>query len=224
MKNVFSDIISILTFRFSGSDIARLNRTHLIVGLVCTWIVGMGRYWDNPRAELLQKLGVGSLVYVFVLALFLWLVIWPLRSHNWSYKNILTFVSLTSPPAILYAIPVERFTTLETASSLNVLFLAVVAIWRVALLVLYLIRHSQLSVIRVIVGSLLPLVLIVSGLSILNLEHAVFDIMAGLQKPGTSADAAFKFVVMLTFYSWILLPILLILYITLMFRRNPRTE
>src|SRR3712207_7552248 len=45
----------------------------LAFGLACTWLVGVGRYWDNPRASLLQHLGVGSVVYVFALALLLWL-------------------------------------------------------------------------------------------------------------------------------------------------------
>ena len=56
--------------------------------------------------------------------MFVWLVIWPLRPKEWSYKKVLTFVSLTSAPAILYAIPVERFLSLPTARSVNAWFLS----------------------------------------------------------------------------------------------------
>src|SRR6266576_1888990 len=101
----------------------QLGWRHFAAGLFCTWLVGMGRYWDNPRVGLLQHLGVGSIVYGFILSLFLWLMIWPLRPRNWSYFRVFTFVTLVSPPAILYAIPVQMFYPLDTANSINALFL-----------------------------------------------------------------------------------------------------
>lgn len=73
------------------------------LGLAATWVVGMGRYWDDPRAVLLQHLGLGSIAYVFVMALLLWLVIWPLGAARWSYKRVLTFVALVAPLGLLNA-------------------------------------------------------------------------------------------------------------------------
>lgn len=105
----------------------------------------MGRYWDDPRAKPLQHLGLGSVIYILLLSLMLWLVIWPLRPKHWSYFNVLTFVSLTSPPAILYAIPVERLFSREVARSVNVWFLAAVATWRVTLLIFFLHRYAKLA-------------------------------------------------------------------------------
>jgi hypothetical protein len=57
-----------LLFLASQEELADLSwRTWLGPALVATWLAGMGRYWDHPSAGLLQMLGVGSVVYVFLL-------------------------------------------------------------------------------------------------------------------------------------------------------------
>ncbi|MCM3870508.1 MAG: hypothetical protein ND895_07445 [Pyrinomonadaceae bacterium] len=183
-----------------------------------TWLVGIGRWWDDPDAQLLQHLGVGSVVYIFVLALLLWLIVWPLKPQNWSYRHVLTFVALTSPPAILYAIPVERFTSLETARTLNVWFLGLVATWRVALLFFYLRRYARLPVFSIVVAALLPITLIIVTLTMLNLERAVFDLMGGLRSDGTANDNAYAVLIMLSLISVVLFIPLLICYIFLSVR------
>jgi hypothetical protein len=176
-------------------------------------LCGVGRYWDNPKAELWQFIGLGSVIYIFILALILWLVILPLKPKNWSYKNVLLFVSLTAPPAVLYAIPVERFMSLESAQRANVWFLAIVATWRVALLLKYLNSVAGLSGLRVIVATLLPLTLIVTVLTVLNLEHVVFKLMAGLEEHEKSAnDTAYTILVLITYFSVMASPILLAMY------------
>ena len=53
-------------------------------GLACTWLAGVGRYWDNPHAPLFQRLGLGSVVYAFVLSVALRLVVRPLKPRRWS--------------------------------------------------------------------------------------------------------------------------------------------
>ncbi|AUD78807.1 hypothetical protein CW740_05880 [Kangiella profundi] len=182
-------------------------------GLVFTWIAGIGRYWDSPRAELWQYLGLGSVGYVFILALTIWLLLIPLKPVRWSYKNVLIFITLTSPPAILYAIPVERFMSLEAAQSTNAWFLAIVATWRVALLVWFLKSLARLSVMRIVVGTLLPLTLIVVVLSILNLEHVVFNIMAGIKPEERSPNDMAYFVVLgMAYFSMMAAPFLLVIY------------
>lgn len=118
---------------------------------------------------------------------------------------------MTSLPALLYAIPVEQFMSLKSAQTANVWFLAIVAIWRVTLLLNFLRKVAQLSYSEVIVAGLLPLVLIVTSLVILNLEHAVFQIMGGIRNP-TQFDAAYSVLFMLTTISLLLSPILLIWY------------
>ncbi len=217
MRDVLKTLVRVLTFRVTAEELGSLDRRHLRFGLAATWVVGMGRYWDDPRAVWGQKLGLGSVVYVFVLSALLWLVVTPFNPPRWRYRDVLTFVTLTSPPAILYAIPVERWTDIETAISLNIAFLALVALWRVALWVFYLRRYAQAGVFATIVISLLPLTAIVATLTALNLEHAVFDIMGGLRER-TPHDGAYMTIVMLTFLSvWLIIP-LLISYAVLVYR------
>ncbi len=208
--------IRLLTFRSTREELLRFDRRHLAVGLFCTWLVGIGRYWDNPRVSLLQHLGIGSVVYVFALALLLFLVVWPLKPKDWTYFRVLTFVSLVSPPAILYAIPVERFTDLDTANSINTWFLAVVAAWRVALLVFYLRRAGALDLVQLITVTLLPLTLIVTTLTLLNLERVVFDFMGGVMPDQRSSnDDAYGVLFLLTFFSVLLFIPAVICYLIL---------
>lgn len=220
LKKVLSDEIKLLTFRKFKLDTS-VFKWYLAFGIGVTWLAGIGRYWDNPRADLWQYLGLGSVAYIFVLAFILWVMIMPLKPANWSYRNVLLFVSLTALPALLYAIPVERFMSLDSAQQANVWFLAVVALWRVALLVIYLHRVARLPVESVIVATLLPLTLIVTALTMLNLEHVVFNIMAGLSEHEPSAnDSAYLILMLITWISVLLSPLLLILYFWCVF--NPR--
>lgn len=217
--------VRLLTFRAGRDELVNVTGKHLAFGLACTWIVGMGRYWDNPRVGLFQHLGVGSVVYVFLLALFLWLIVKPLRAKHWSYFRVLVFVSLVSPPAILYALPVENWYTLETANNLNEKFLLIVASWRVALLVFYLRRLGELEWFSVLIATLLPLTLIVVTLTILNLEKVVFDFMGGVTQR-TADDASYQVLFLLSFASLhLLIPVVLFYVLVIFFkRRDARTK
>lgn len=191
-----------MTFRASRDELAGLGTRHLVFGMIATWIVGIGRWWDDPGAHRLQHLGIGSLIYVVVLSFVLWIVIKPLGPEHWRYKSVLTFVTLTSPPGILYAIPVERFLDLQAAQTVNVWFLAVVAAWRVALLVFYLRRLARLHWGSLVVATLLPLTAIVATLTALNLERVVFNVMGGIREAERTAnDAAYSVLVALTILS-----------------------
>jgi hypothetical protein len=219
---VIAAVVRLLTFRLSHDEFVRLDRRHLALGLGATWLAGIGRYWDHPDAHVLQYAGLGSVIYVAVLSLFLWLLIWPLRPASWGYVRVLTFVTLTAPPALLYAIPVERFMPLEEAQTANLWFLLVVASWRVALLLFFLCRVAKLHPLLAVVASLLPLALIIVGLAIANLEQAVFTIMAG--KPSdpprySPADSAYAIVVLLALLSWVSSPFLLIAYLIAIYQR-----
>jgi len=225
MLGVITSTAKLLTFRINREELDQFGASHLLFGLFWTWIVGMGRYWDNPKADLLQNLGVGSVIYIFILSFILWLVVLPLRPASWSYKRVLTFVSLTSPPAILYAIPVERFYNLKTASTINVWFLIIVASWRVALLFFYFRRQAGLPYYSIVMASLLPLTLIIASLAILNLEKVVFDFMAGIREDQRSAnDKAYEFVLILGLASiYLFIPILLLYLVAIVdahFRRR----
>ena len=189
--------------------------------LLVTWLAGIGRYWDHPAAYLWQYFGLGSIAYIFCLSLLLFLVVWPLPPANWTYPGVLVFVGLTSLPALLYAIPVERVVDLRIAQSINAWFLGVVAVWRVALLVRYLIASAKLHWSIVVTVSMLLLSGIVFALSLLNLEHVVFDIMAGIREEDASPnDLAYVVVFTLAFISVFAFPISLVLYVAAVVHRQ----
>lgn len=211
MKEITQLVFKLLFFNISRSEMLGFTNKHFIVGLVGTWLVGMGRYWDDPGASLLQHLGLGSVIYIFILALFIWLIVLPLKVERWSYFIVLTFIALTSFPAVFYAIPVERFFSIETANVINVWFLAIVALWRLALLFYFLKYFTELNRWMVIRLSLLPVCLIISSLTFLNLQRVVFNIMGGVRQ--TSAhDSAYLVLTLLTGVSVLLSVPLLIGY------------
>ena len=203
----------VLSFRFDGEDLSRLGGRHLAYGLLVTWGVGFGRYWDHPNPYPIQALGLGSLPVLLGLAVFLFLVLWPLRPKNWSFPNLLTFLSLTSLPAILYAIPVERFLSLHAARSANVWFLVCVALWRVALLGRYLTRRTDLTGGRLVPALLLPIALVIVTLTLLNLEQVIFNVMAGIREDeGSANDTAYGWLFFISTASFFVSPLLLIAY------------
>ena len=200
----------------------QLNSRHFIAGLAGTWIVGMGRYWDDKGASLLQHLGLGSVIYIFVLAAFIWLILKPFLIDNWSYFIVVTFIGLTSFPAIFYAIPVERIFSIGTANTINVWFLAIVAAWRLGLLYYFLKHFTKLSAGNILTVTLMPICLIISVLTILNLHRVVFNIMGGMRDP-TPHDSSYFVLMLLTGISAILtLPLLLAYGVGIYYRHKNR--
>jgi hypothetical protein len=204
-------IWKLLSLRITREEILQFNWKHFITGLVGTWVAGIGRYWDDEGASILQHLGLGSVIYIFLLALFIWLILKPFLIDHWGYFTVLTFISLTSFPAIFYAIPVERFYSIETANTMNVWFLAIVATWRLCMLYHFLKVFTRLSTGNIITVTLMPICLIITTLTILNLHRVVFDIMGGRRNP-TPHDGAYNILFFLTVISLILTLPLLIAY------------
>src|SRR5688572_18475689 len=222
--NVFKTIIRLLCFRITREEILSFQWKHFFAGLIGTWFAGMGRYWDDDGAKLLQKLGLGSVIYIFLLALFIWIIVKPFLVENWNYFTVLTFISLTSFPAIFYAIPVESFFSIRTANTINVWFLAVVAAWRLALLYFFLKRFTRLSATNILTVTLLPICLIITTLTILNVHRVVFDLMGGRRNP-TPHDSAYTVLIVLTVFSVIsTLPLLIAYGIEIYNRRQERKK
>jgi len=88
MFRMLAPVVRMLTFRASSDELHALDRRHLALGLLLTRLVGMGRWWEHPRTGLFQHLGIGSILYVFALSLFLWLILWPMAPPHWTYLNI----------------------------------------------------------------------------------------------------------------------------------------
>lgn len=210
-RSAWRTVFAVLFFRATREDLLSFDRRHLALGLAFTWVAGIGRYWDNPRADTIQHLGLGSLIYVVALACLLWAVFKPLAPSSFSFVKSLTFLSLTSPPALLYAVPVERYFDLHTAQHINIWFLALVAAWRVALLLFYARRGLGFGLLETGFACLLPLCLIVAALAMLNLEHVIFRIMGGLAEDERSAnDTAYYVVLSMAYFSlWAFLPLLI---------------
>lgn len=223
MLQIVKDTFGLLMFHTTREQFLAFGKGHLIFGLVCTWIVGIGRYWDNPKAEFLQHLGIGSVVYIFVLALFLWILIAPLQVNNWSYFRLLTFISLVSPPAILYAVPIEQFTDLGTANAVNAWFLFVVATWRVALLVVALRRFFEMDGLSAFTAAFLPLSLMVIVLGVLNADKFVFNVMGGIREPSPN-DTSNSVLLFLFIVSIFLFPLLLITYFALIVKSSRKPQ
>jgi hypothetical protein len=171
----------------------------------------MGRYWDDKGASLMQHLGFGSIIYIFILAGFIWLILKPFFIDKWNYFTVLTFISLTSFPAILYAIPVELFFNVQTANTMNVWFLTIVAGWRLGLLYYFLNHFTGLSAGNILTVTLMPICLIITVLTMLNLHRVVFNMMSGIRSPSPH-DSSYFVLMLLTGISAIMTPILLIAY------------
>jgi hypothetical protein len=226
MSGIFTNLGRVLTGRLRAPVEHPFTRHDLVLGLICAWLAGMGRYWDHPFATAVQKAGGGSVIYVFLLALLIWLLGLPLRIKQWNYLDLLTYISLTSPLALLYALPVERWVEMDQARTINCWFLVVVATWRVTLYARYLLRRVELPGARCFIMLLLPLTAIVFALAQLNLDHVIFNLMAGINDRGSGAEHAAGLIWMLSMLSTLLFPFLLIGYIVCIFaawKKTPAT-
>ena len=179
LREVVVTELKFLAFRSVRPDMKRLRWHFLALGLASTWFAGLGRYWDAPHAQWWQYAGLGSVVYTLFMAAFLWALIMPMEPKNWSYLNVLTFVGMTAPPALLYAIPVESLVEPTIAFQLNNVLLLVVSLWRVGLLWCYLRRSARLDFVPAFFALAFPLVLILAFLTIRHWQHNVFSGMSG---------------------------------------------
>jgi hypothetical protein len=180
----------------------------------------VGRWWDDPKAQLLQMLGLGSIIYVFVLTVLLWIVVRPLVAPDWKYFRIATLVMFTSPPALIYAIPVERYVDMDTAIGMNMIFLGVVATWRVSLYFRLLRRVARLDLFTTFITCLLPLMVIVATLFVLNLHRVVFQLMGGLREESPQ-EGAYMILFALTALSvYGVIPILVSYIVMMVIRRK----
>ena len=93
---MFRTVARLLTLQITREEILQFNYRHFLTGLIGTWLVGIGRYWDDVDAGLLQHAGLGSVIYIFCLSFFIWLIVKPFFVKDWSYSRVLTFISLTS--------------------------------------------------------------------------------------------------------------------------------
>lgn len=206
----------ILAFAAKPEELDELGWRSLAFGLPSVWLVGYGRWWDEPRdISWPHRFGLGSVAYVLILSALLWLIGAGMARRRWSYPKVLAFVCFTALPAMLYAIPVEMFTTARRAVDWNIAFLLLVSVYRVALLLWFYFRGAGLPAAQAWVTGLLPLGLISFGLAVFGMAEGIIEIMGGIRESGRAAEAfaAVTFISCTTIYTT---PILLIVYFVML--------
>lgn len=207
-SSVLRDVGAVLLFRADRERLAALGPRHLTVGVVATWMAGVGRWWDDPTATTFQHTGLGSILYALGLSTLLWLVARPLCPTDWRWRRVFTYVTLSAPPAVLYAIPVERVVEDLTAAWMNVAFLGVVAVWRVALWARFLRVWGELGRVATTVATLLPITGIVFVVAFAEHASSLFVVMGGLR--GNHAEETAQRIVgtIVDVSGWLLLPLI----------------
>ncbi len=216
---VLGDFWRFICFQPLRGDIRKDWFAYLAIGVATTWLVGFGRTWDFHVAPWWFRTGFTSIVYALVLSLFIWGMVHPLKPERWSYRNVLLMVMMTALPGLIYAIPVERFVSIQTAQLLNLAFLVVVAGWRMALYRHFLQTVAKLPPYETLVAWLLPPGIIIAVISLFGFLDAVLRGMSGdrADNPNELATDVFLFIGLIT---WIALPFLLLAYVVLAIRRQ----
>lgn len=110
----------------------------IIVGAMLVVSAGVARNYDHHYFLREWEWLYGPFAASLVSSSFIFLVGYPKALFRKSgLKNYVSFLSLywmTSPCAWLYAIPIESFTDIVTATKWNIAFLAIVSLWRVLLM------------------------------------------------------------------------------------------
>lgn len=165
MNDLLRTALRVLFFRASTEELASLDRRHLALGLVASALAGIGRFWDNPGVSVLAHGGGWSVLHVFIVAAVFVAVARLVRVKTVTTTGILTLVTLSAPPAALFAIPVERFLDPVSARFANLGFLLIVSTWRVALVAWYFTRVGELRAFEATVVALFPVTGVFAALS-----------------------------------------------------------
>jgi hypothetical protein len=111
-----------------------------ITGAILVLSAGIARNYDHLDLLLEPEWFIGPFAASLVSIVFIFLCIeGPLKLFavgplGKQFGTFLTFAWMTAPCAWLYGIPVESHTDLITATKWNIAFLAIVSLWRVALM------------------------------------------------------------------------------------------
>jgi hypothetical protein len=192
MSRLFADARDVLLLRITAERIGAFSWQHLLLGLALTALVGAGRWYDDVRAIPLQQAGVGSVVYVFILSALLWSVSKPLAKNirfNWTYLKVLTYVTLTAPPAILYAFPIEIYGDDRLHLIYNTSALFIVSVWRVAMIVRFFIVGAEMTKVEAGVTTATVASGIITVLGFFGVIKAVAQSMGGYRNEGEAFAA-----------------------------------
>jgi hypothetical protein len=136
---VFDPLLFLAGHRGAIERIAATRHAWL-VGAILVLSAGIARNYDHldllKQSEWFIGPFIASLVSINVI---FFCIKGPLRllavgPEGKQFATFLTFAWMTAPCAWLYGIPVESMTDLVTATKWNIAFLAIVSLWRVALM------------------------------------------------------------------------------------------
>jgi hypothetical protein len=175
-----------LTFRSKEEDLYGTRWSLLILAVLGTWIAGIGRWVTDPDASLIQRTGIGSVAYILLLSMALYVVLWFVSTKKTRFFDVLAMVGMTAPPALVYAIPVERWFVAEVSAGLHGAALAFVSIYRVSLLIFFVVRCQRYNVPGAMFGILFLLSSIIVYLFTSGKTGITFTGMGGIER----ADAA----------------------------------
>jgi hypothetical protein len=219
LKLAFRTIWRILTFRATPEEIEDNWAALILVGLALTWVVGIGRWWDDPRdIPTFARYGVGSLLYVFGLSTLLWILTAPVTEPRTNWFHVICFVAATSVPGIVYAVPIELIAP-DSAPTYNVIALSFVSSYRVSLLVWFLLKICGLRVVEAVIVAVLPISVIAGTLVAMGMGGHVLDIMGGLRER-IEPTAVEQVISTIGGISCCLGPISLLLYLFMIFNRR----
>lgn len=184
--------VRFLTFRSREEDFFEARWSLLILAILGTWIVGIGRWVTDRDALAIQRTGIGSIAYIVALSTALYVMLWFVSNRKTRYLDMLVVVGMTSPPALVYAIPVERWFTPEVSAGLHAAALAFVSIYRVSLLIFYLVRSRRYDISGAVFGFLLLLSCILLWLFLSGKTGITFTGMGGIERadPEIAEDVA----------------------------------
>jgi len=74
IRNVLITQCRFLLFRSARPDLQNHFPDYLAYILIVAWLVGIGRYWDHPAAEVWQYAGLGPLLYAPLYGLSIFLI------------------------------------------------------------------------------------------------------------------------------------------------------
>jgi hypothetical protein len=112
-----------------------------LVGAVLVLSAGIARNYDHLDLLRQPSWFIGPFAASLVSSVFVFLWVFPglkmyaLKEKGGNFATFLKLIWLTAPCAWIYALPVESFTDLVTATKWNIAFLAIVSFWRVAIIV-----------------------------------------------------------------------------------------
>lgn len=184
----------------------------LLVAALLVLTGGIARNYDHLDLLRNPEWVYGPFVASLITSLLVFGVVYPLLGlrkvtpRGTGYFSFLCIYWMTAPCAWLYAIPVESFTDLVTATKWNIGFLAVVSIWRVFLVTRSLLVLTGAGLPTCLLAVLLPSSAIMCVGSVFK-NLSLVGIMGGVRLPPHTellVDAT-EWVLMLSFWMAVIL-------------------